>query len=283
MRATARRTGTKARTSTGGTTASGVSAYGAVAALVMTVVGGLGFTVWRAQTGDPAVLLRADPGVTTLVATAAVPTTVPEPATTTTVALAAIAPPTTAPPRLPIPDPLPEDSYAPAPEIVLGTLSIPKIDLEQHLVQGMTLTAINRGPSQWPGTALPGQLGNMVVAGHRTTYSKPFHDLDLLVPGDRMIVSTVDGGVHTYAVTSTEIVTPDQTRIADQTWGYTATLFACHPPGSAAYRIVAHLQLVDADGRPVAPPPPPTTPPATSTPARVPVGVPAVIPALGGS
>ncbi|MCC6436707.1 MAG: class E sortase, partial [Acidimicrobiales bacterium] len=151
-----------------------------------------------------------------------------------------------------VPEALPDDTYADSPETVVGRIAIPTIGLDEALQQGMTLTAINRGPSHWPGTAGPGELGNVVVAGHRTTYSRPFHDLDLLRVGDP-VVSTTDRGTFTYAVTGTEIVTPEEVRIADQTAAYTSTLFACHPPGSAAYRIVVHLQLLDAAGRPVPP------------------------------
>lgn len=161
--------------------------------------------------------------------------------------------------KLPVPDLLPVDPYAETPQVLVGRIVIPAIGLDEDLHQGMTLTAINRGPSHWPGTALPGQLGNAVIAGHRTTYSRPFHDLDQLEPGDRVIYRTA-AGEFTYAVTGTEIVTPDEVRIADQTAGYTSTLFACHPPGSAALRIVTHLQLLDAAGQPLPPPDVPLSP-----------------------
>lgn len=177
-------------------------------------------------------------------------------ASTTTAPLASTTIPTAAPTTpavlLPVPEALPDDPYADSPETVVGRIAIPTIGLDEALQQGMTLTAINRGPSHWPGTAGPGELGNVVVAGHRTTYSRPFHDLDLLRVGDP-VVYTTDRGTFTYAVTGTEIVTPEEVRIADQTAAYTSTLFACHPPGSAAYRIVVHLQLLDAAGRPVPP------------------------------
>ena len=53
-----------------------------------------------------------------------------------------------------------------------------------------------------------------------------------------------DGTTWTYELTGTEIVTPDAMHIVDQHPEYTATLFACHPKGSAAQRIVAHFRLV---------------------------------------
>jgi sortase A len=63
-----------------------------------------------------------------------------------------------------------------------------------------------------------------------------------LVPGDDVIMTTADGSFD-YKVTSTEIVNPDALWIVDQTPDYTATLFACHPPGSTRQRIVVHLAL----------------------------------------
>ena len=170
-------------------------------------------------------------------------------------------------PALPVPGPLPLDAYEPTPEVVVGQLRIPALGVDQPLQEGMTLTAINRGPSHWPGTARPGELGNMVIAGHRTTYSRPFGDLDLVQPGDEMIIEMPDRTV-TYVAVGTEIVTPESLWIADQSWTYTATTFACHPKGSARERIVVRWQLVDHTGAPVAGPdvPPGVVPPAVSRP-----------------
>jgi sortase A len=151
---------------------------------------------------------------------------------------------TTAAVDLPVPQDSPADPYAPTPRAVHGTLELPTLGVAQPLHEGVTLTAIDRGPSHWPGTAMPGRPGNVVVAGHRTTHTKPFHDLDLLAPGDPLVFTMTDGAVWTYELTSTEIVGPDAMRIVEQSPGHTATLFACHPKGSAAQRIVAHFRLV---------------------------------------
>jgi sortase A len=145
--------------------------------------------------------------------------------------------------RLPNPEDAPADERAATPAVVHGTLALPTIGMSQPLHEGVTLTAIDRGPSHWPGTAMPGQLGNVVVAGHRVTHSRPFHDLDQLQPGDPLVFTMNDGRVWTYVHTGTEIVTPDAMHIVDQHPAHTATLFACHPKGSAARRIVAHFRL----------------------------------------
>ena len=129
---------------------------------------------------------------------------------------------------------------------MLGTIRIPTIDLQWQLGQGMTLTAIDRGPSHWPGTAMPGELGNMVIAGHRTTKGAPFRHLDSLVPGDE-IVFDVGATTHTYSVIETIIVYPEDVWIADQTEEHLVTLFACHPVGSARQRIVVRGEWVSSD------------------------------------
>jgi sortase A len=152
--------------------------------------------------------------------------------------------------ELPVPEPLPLDPYEPTPEQTVGSIAIPAIGIDEPMHVGMTLTAINRGPSMWPGTALPGQVGNLVVAGHRTTYGGPFRDLDQLVEGDQVSFAG-DEGTFTYEVDGTEIVEPDAIDIANQSNEHRATLFACHPPGSARQRIVVTLVLLGPDGEPV--------------------------------
>lgn len=145
-------------------------------------------------------------------------------------------------PVLPTPVMPPADPYAPEDVFVIGTIEIPALGLAAPLHHGVTLNAIDRGPSHWPGTALPGELGNVVVAGHRVTRGGPFRHIDKLVPGDQVIF-TVDGRRSVYRVTGHEVVTPDAMRIVDQTPAYTGTLFACHPPGSEDYRYVVSLAL----------------------------------------
>jgi sortase A len=144
---------------------------------------------------------------------------------------------------LSVPEPSPADPRAPTPAIHHGQLEIPSIGLSQPFFEGVTLTAIDRGPSHWPGTAMPGALGNVVVAGHRTTHSRPFWDLDLVQPGDELIFTMGDGARYVYALDRIEIVDDQDIHIIDQGYGYTATLFGCHPKGSARQRIVGHFTL----------------------------------------
>jgi sortase A len=147
-----------------------------------------------------------------------------------------------APETLPNPESPPADPRAAEPLVALGTIEIPKIGISKSIYEGITLTTLDHGPGHWPGTAMPGKFGNVVIAGHRVSHDKPFRNLDQLVEGDDVFMTTGDGRFD-YKVTGIEIVTPDAVWIADQTPDYTATLFACNPPGSTRQRIVVHLAL----------------------------------------
>ncbi len=128
----------------------------------------------------------------------------------------------------------------------VGRLEIPAIGVDEVIRAGVDIAVINRGPAHWAGTALPGQQGNVVLAGHRTTHSRPFHDLDRLAPGDDVWVTGIDGTRAHYRVAHTMIVEPTAVWIADPTPAPILTMFACHPKGSLAQRIVVRAKLVDA-------------------------------------
>lgn len=171
----------------------------------------------------------------------------PVPSPTTTVAPKTILPlnptvPTTVP--LPVPIAAPIDDEASEPVIMLGSLAIPSIGVDAPLFEGIRLPTFDLGPGHWPGSAMPGQIGNMVVGGHRTDGNADFRDLDQLRPGDEMIVTGTDGIQHTYVVDYSEITDPFAARMIHQTTDHTATLFACHPPGSISHRIVVHFVLL---------------------------------------
>ena len=188
------------------------------------------------------------PAPTTTVADRpALPTTTTSPATTTTSTAATTTSttttvPVTTPPPLPEPAPPPAEDGSHEPRVELGSIEIPRIGLTRTMFEGIRLSTLDNGPGHWPGSAMPGEIGNVVVAGHRVSHNQDFRNLDDLQPGDEVIMSTATGR-HVYRVRATEIVKPDAMWIIDQTAVPTATLFACHPPGSVSERIVVHLDL----------------------------------------
>ncbi len=134
------------------------------------------------------------------------------------------------------------NSCAPArdPYVELGSIDIPRLHLSRLLLEGIHLETLDHGPGHWPGTAMPGQPGNVVVAGHRVSHNRDFRYIDRLRLGDEVIFNTADGRFR-YVVTGADVVGGTATFITDQTAEPTATLFACHPPGSTRYRYVVHL------------------------------------------
>lgn len=203
--------------------------------LLIVLLAGLTFTFAGA-----AVIKRQEKFVENpLLAAAAAPV-----ATTTTVV-----PPTTTPvapaaPRASKPVTVPRDSYAPEPITEVGIIEIPKIGLFHKVMHGITMRNIDLGPSHWPGTAWPGEVGNTVFMGHRVTKTHPFRNIDQLVPGDTIIFH-IQGMKSTYSVTGSEVVPPTALSIVNPTETATATIFACHPPGSAKYRYVVRANLID--------------------------------------
>jgi sortase A len=186
----------------------------------------------------------AGPGAPTIAPAPEPPVTAPAPETKILSATPPHLDPTLPPPgpRLPEPITIPADSYAPEPVVALGTIEIPKIGLKHRMFQGVTLHNIDRGPSHWTGSAMPGEMGNTVVAGHRSTVTEPFRRINELVPGDA-VVFTVNGTRWTYRVVNHLVVRPEDSWIADQTPAFTGTLYACHPIGSMAERYVVRLVL----------------------------------------
>lgn len=131
----------------------------------------------------------------------------------------------------------------------LTRLQIPKLDVDVIVVEGTTLAALHAGAGHYPRTALPGERGNVAIAGHRTTYGKPLARMDELERGDRIVLTTPVGR-HVYEVIRRPwVVDPtDWTPIEDFPRGASLlTLTSCHPEGSAAYRIVARAKLVSSD------------------------------------
>ena len=184
---------------------------------------------------------------TTAATTTAVPTTTRAPSTTSTLpsigSTTVFATSTSLDPPESEPIPPPIDAYASEPVIEMGTISIPKIGVSMTMYEGIRMTTLDYGPGHWPGTALPGQAGNVVVGGHRTSKHKVFRNVDQLVAGDEIVFDD-ERGRHVYRVSRVEIVEPTAVWIVNPTDTPTATLFACHPPGSTRQRIVVFADLV---------------------------------------
>ncbi len=126
----------------------------------------------------------------------------------------------------------------------IGRMRIPAIDLDEIVRAGVSLEVIDRGPAHWIGTALPGETGNVVLAGHRTTHTAPFLRLNELTTGDIVYVTDARGFEVMYRVTEQFVVRPDAIWITWDNGEPLLTMFACHPVGSAAQRIVVRAEMI---------------------------------------
>jgi len=163
----------------------------------------------------------------------------PLPAVDPVLATAALPPPP--PPPLPDPAPLPNPS-ARVPLVDIGRIQIPKTGVDQTMREGVEQMVIDAGVAHWPGTAAPGGWGNVVLAGHRSSYTEPFLRNAELAPGDEIVLSDLTG-TYRYAVTKVAVVPNTALWIVDQHPGRTLTIFTCHPIGSAAERLVVWAEL----------------------------------------
>ena len=129
----------------------------------------------------------------------------------------------------------------------LTRIKIPAIGVDVVVVEGTTASALRAGAGHYPGTPLPCEVGNVAIAGHRTTYGKPFANIDQLKPGDTIELDTPIGGciykIALHAITVADaampfIVTSNNIDVVKPTPDRTLTLTSCHPKGSASHRIV---------------------------------------------
>ncbi len=133
---------------------------------------------------------------------------------------------------------------------VLTRIRIPKIKLNVLVVEGTSAAALRAGAGHYAGTPLPGESGNVAIAGHRTTFGRPFNHLDELTRGDEVILETPFKVFH-YIVTpafdghpNPWPVSPENTEVLLDTPGkHLLTLTTCHPKGSARQRLILRLEL----------------------------------------
>src|SRR3546814_13906831 len=82
----------------------------------------------------------------------------------------------------------------PVPEgTAIAHIRIPKIGVDETIIEGVSLADLKHGPGHFPETPLPGQEGNAAIAGPRTTYGAPFNRIHELVPGAEIIVQPIQG------------------------------------------------------------------------------------------
>jgi sortase A len=125
----------------------------------------------------------------------------------------------------------------------VGRISIPRIGASFVIVKGTSADDLQGGPGVYSETRFPGTPGTTAIAGHRTTYLAPFRHVDLLRPGNRILVEMPYAHL-TYTVVGQRVVEPTNVQAAVGNVGYTRlVLSACTPLFSAAKRILIYARL----------------------------------------
>lgn len=139
----------------------------------------------------------------------------------------------------------------------LTRLVIPHMKVDVLVVEGTTLAALRAGAGHYPETPLPGERGNVGIAGHRTTYGRPFNRLDEMRVGDvaylytpfakytYKVVKPFGGHPNPWAVLPNAFYVVSQEGVLGS--GHWLTLTTCNPKGSATQRLVLRLTLVKTE------------------------------------
>jgi len=136
-----------------------------------------------------------------------------------------------------------KDATAPALRSVIGRLDIPRLKLSVMVREGADARTLSRAVGHIPGTALPGTLGNVGLAGHRDTFFRALRDIR---ENDAIEFETTNGTFH-YVVKSTTIVAPRDISVLAASGGENLTLVTCYPfyyLGSAPKRFIVRAAQV---------------------------------------
>jgi len=142
----------------------------------------------------------------------------------------------------------------------IADLSIPRIQLTAVVLNGSDSQTLRRGPGHLEQTALPGESGNVVIAGHRDSLFRPLRNVQV---GDDIFLDTPYGRFH-YRVTSLQVVNPHDLSVLEPTDNATLTLITCYPFavfGNAPERFIVRAagvqELTTAASTPALPAPEP--------------------------
>jgi sortase A len=127
---------------------------------------------------------------------------------------------------------------------LIGRLDIPRLGLSVIVIEGVRAATLRRAVGHIPGTALPGQQGNVGISGHRDTFFRPLRN----IRHDDMVTLTTLLGEFRYRVVSTSIVRPDNIAVLAPTENQILTLVTCYPfyfVGPAPTRFIVRAERID--------------------------------------
>ena len=136
-----------------------------------------------------------------------------------------------------------------------GLVYVPRLRSKawaQPLSSGIEDEQLNSGIGHFPNSAMPGELGNFAIAGHRATYGEPFAFVDQFSPGDRVIIRTAKGW-FVYTLTKDQIVKPEDVWVVDPVPGQAGaeptqallTIVTCEPRWGSTSRWIWWGELTE--------------------------------------
>jgi sortase A len=137
----------------------------------------------------------------------------------------------------------PPAPLSPAPAGLIGRLDIPRLGLSVIVIEGVRASTLRRAVGHIPGTALPGNPGNVGISGHRDTFFRPLRNIR---SNDVVTLTTLLGELR-YRVVSTSIVRPDNIAVLRPTENQMLTLVTCYPfyfVGPAPSRFIVRAERV---------------------------------------
>lgn len=121
---------------------------------------------------------------------------------------------------------------------IIGILSIPKLDLNVGIGEGVDNETLKYSVGHFSDTAMPGQKGNFCVIGHRSyTYGEFFNRLDGIEENDEIIVE-YNGKEFKYKVTEIKVVKPEEVSVLNQSEEEEITLITCTPIRVGSHRLI---------------------------------------------
>lgn len=147
------------------------------------------------------------------------------------------------------------DPVVPVAGEAFGLIYIPRLKDDVWgvpLIEGVSDLDLTKGIGRFPDSALPGELGNFALAGHRATHGEPLRFIDLLQPGDTVYIET-ETGWYTYRLTNDQIVQPTDVWVVDPVPGQPPetvpdrrliTLVTCNPRWGSTQRWIWWGELI---------------------------------------
>jgi sortase A len=131
----------------------------------------------------------------------------------------------------------------PAADGLIGRLEIPRLGVSVIVMEGTGRATLRHAIGHIAGMALPGQSGNVGIAGHRDTFFRPLRN----IRQDDIIAVTTPSGTFRYRVVSMSVVQPGNVEVLDDTHDEVLTLVTCYPfyfAGPAPDRFIVRAQRI---------------------------------------